>query len=64
MAVEKEKRPATVKVPVSKLRRRCRELFGVSESSFDGAVSALKTDKISVAEMKSFIENWLKKEVK
>ncbi len=51
------------KFTVAKLRENCRELFGISTSTFDGAAYGL-TGKYTVDEMKARIKAWEKKEVK
>ncbi len=54
---------AVRKFTVAKLRENCRELFGISTSTFDGAAYGL-TGKYTVDEMKARIKAWEKKEVK
>lgn len=45
------------KFPVAKLRENCRQLFGVSASTFDGATYGLK-GQYTVEEMKAHIKEW------
>lgn len=62
-----KKKPETKerKLPLDKLRRSCVNLFGISPSTFDGAVCGLPTDdKYTVEEMRAIIDRWLNKEVK
>ncbi len=54
---------AVRKFTVAKLRENCRELFGITTSTFDGATYGL-TGKYTVDEMKARIKAWEKKEVK
>lgn len=51
------------KYTVEKLGKHCRELFGVSSSTYAGATYGM-TGEYSVEEMKTHIEKWGKKEVK
>lgn len=51
------------KFSVEKLRENCQKLFGISRSTFDGAVSGLKGE-YTVSEMKENISKWMKKEAK
>ena len=53
-----------VKVPITKLEKRCLELFGVTSSTFAGATYGLTETEYSVEEMREIINRWLKKEVK
>lgn len=48
---------------VEKLRENCRELFGVSTSTFAGATYGM-TGKYTVEDMRAHIEAWKKKGVK
>ena len=51
--------PAPVKYPLTRLRRDCRKLYGVSTSTFDGATVDYKPDeKFTVAEMGDIIKVW------
>lgn len=50
------------KFTVEKLKENCRELFGVSTSTFVGATYGM-TGKYTVEEMKAHIEAWRKKGV-
>lgn len=50
---------ADVKYPLARLRRDCRELYGISTSTFDGATVGRKpTDEFTVAEMGQIIKEW------
>lgn len=60
-ATAKSKTPQ--KFTVEKLRENCRQLFGVSTSTFAGATYGM-TGKYTVEEMKAHIEEWGKKGVK
>lgn len=51
------------KYTVEKLQANCRELFGVSTSTFAGAAYGM-TGTYTVEEMKAHIEAWRKKGVK
>lgn len=51
------------KYTVEKLQENCRELFGVSASTFAGATYGM-TGTYTVEEMKAHIEAWRKKGVK
>lgn len=53
----------TKKFTVEKLQANCRELFGISTSTFAGATYGM-TGTYTVEEMKAHIEAWRKKEVK
>ena len=45
---------------LEQLSKDCRELFGVSPSTFAGAVCNLEKDcKMTVADMKAHIKKWL-----
>ena len=48
---------------VERLKENCVKLFGVSQSTFDGAAYGL-SGEYTVKEMKSLIEKWKTKEVK
>lgn len=48
---------AVKKYPVAKLRANCRQLFGVSASTYDGATYGM-TGEYSVEEMRSHIKAW------
>lgn len=54
---------AGMKFTVEKLRENCRQLFGVSTSTFIGATYGM-TGKYTVEEMRTHIEKWGKKGVK
>lgn len=48
-----------VKYPLSRLRRDCRKLYGVSTSTFDGATVGRKSDEeFTVAEMGEIVKSW------
>ncbi len=51
------------KFTIDKLRENCRQLFGVSTSTFAGATHGL-TGTFTVEEMKAHIDEWGKKGVK
>lgn len=51
------------KFPVEKLQANCRELFGVSGSTFAGATYGM-TGEYTVEEMKAHIEAWKTRGVK
>lgn len=51
------------KFTVEKLRENCRQLFGVSTSTFTGATYGM-TGKYTVEEMRSHIKKWGEKGVK
>ncbi len=70
MATVKSKDPAAPtkeaavrKFSIEKLRENCRQLFGVSTSTFDGVTYRL-TGKYTIDEMKARIDAWEKKGVK
>ena len=54
---------AAPKYAVGKLQENCRQLFGVSTSTFAGATYGM-TGKYTVEEMRAHIEAWKKREVK
>nr|DAG87052.1 MAG TPA: hypothetical protein [Caudoviricetes sp.] len=54
---------AAPKYAVEKLQENCRQLFGVSTSTFAGATYGM-TGKYTVEEMRAHIEAWQKREVK
>ena len=54
---------AVKKYTVEKLQANCRQLFGVSTSTFAGATYGM-TGTYTVEEMKAHIEAWKKKGVK
>lgn len=58
--------PAKTEAPkftIDKLRENCRQLFGVSTSTFAGATHGL-TGTFTVEEMKAHIDKWGKEGVK
>lgn len=63
----KEKETETAKQPpkfsLEKLRENCLKLFGVTQSTFDGASHGL-SGEYTVSEMKKIIAAWQNKEVK
>lgn len=59
----KEQAEKEQKFPLEKLRKNCRELFGVSSCTFAGATCGM-TGEYTVAEIKAQIEKWCKTEVK
>lgn len=54
---------AVKKYAVGKLQANCRQLFGVSTSTFAGATYGM-TGQYTVEEMRAHIEAWKKKGVK
>ena len=52
-----------LKYTVGKLQENCRQLFGVSTSTFAGATYGM-TGKYTVEERRAHIEAWKKREVK
>lgn len=54
---------AAKKYAIEKLQANCRQLFGVSTSTFAGAAYGM-TGTYTVEEMRTHIEAWKKKEVK
>lgn len=58
--VEKAQEKATVtRFKVENLRKKCMELFGVTTSTFDGAMYASKQTELSVDEARTIIQTWL-----
>ena len=51
-----------IKHDISKLRKNCFEIFGVTSTVFDGAMYG-KKGKFTKAEVEKVIKAWLKKEV-
>jgi len=47
---------------VEKLRKNCVALFGVSSSTFDGALYGHTEEKLTVNDCKAIINKWLGKE--
>lgn len=48
---------------VAQLRPSARNLFGVSQSTYDGATASIDGEKtFTVTEMRNHIERWLKEE--
>ncbi len=62
-AAAPDKAPAPQRFTVAKLRENCRQLFGVSSSTFDGATNGM-TGTYTVEEIKVHIEKWVKEGVK
>ena len=60
---EKEMVKQPPKFPLEKLRENCLKLFGVTQSTFDGAVHGLSAE-FTVSEMKKIIAVWQNKEAK
>lgn len=54
---------AAPKYAIEKLQENCRQLFGVSTSTFAGATFDM-TGKYTVEEMRAHIDAWKKREVK
>lgn len=72
-AVEvKAERPVAASKPVAKseptftvaqLRPSARKLYGISQSTYDGATASVDGDRVfTVEEMRNHIERWLKEE--
>ena len=55
------KKPEEPTFSVEQLRPSARELFGISQSTYDGATDGL-TGEYTVEAMRKHIENWLKEE--
>ena len=55
-------KPKEVKFPIERLREKCRALFDVNESVFDGAMHG-KQGEMTVEDAKSAIETWRKKKL-
>lgn len=53
---------AAQKFTLEQLRAHCFEIFGISVSTFDGAISGV-TGEHTIEEIKALIEKWGKKEV-
>lgn len=48
---------------IAQLRPSARTLFGISQSTFDGATASIDGEKtFTVTEMRNHIERWLKEE--
>lgn len=58
-----EKAEAKPKFSIEKLRQNCYAVFGVSQSTFDGATYGIDGE-FTVEEMKNAIEKWQNKEAK
>jgi len=56
-----EAKPAEPTFTVAQLRPSARNLFGISQSTYDGATDGL-TGEFTVAAMREHIEKWLKEE--
>lgn len=52
------------KFPYEVLKANCVKLFHVTSSTFIGATIGKEGGSYAIAEMQSFINSWLKKEVK
>lgn len=52
------------KYPLAKLQKDCMKLFGVTNSTFAGAVYDLADGAYTIEEIRSHIAAWQKKEVK
>jgi hypothetical protein len=61
---QKTEKPAKAKkvFPLEKLRANCKELFGVTDSTFAGATYGM-TGSYTIEEIKAKIENWQRMEV-
>lgn len=47
------------KFSVENLRKHCTELFGITQSTFDGALYGVKEKELTVSEAKTIIDTWL-----
>ena len=52
------------KFPYEVLKENCMKLFHVTSSTFTGATIGKEGGSYTIAEMRFFINSWLKKEVK
>lgn len=52
------------KFPYEVLKENCMKLFRVTSSTFIGATVGKENGSYSIAEMRTIIDEWLKKEVK
>lgn len=61
-----EEKPANPepKYELKKLRENCVKLFGVTTSTFDGAMHSCNEKELTVNEAKKRIDTWLKRHVK
>lgn len=57
-AVKPERAAVSPKFPLSRLRKDCLRLFGVTVSTFDGAAFGLTGRQVTVAEMQDRINKW------
>lgn len=63
-AEEHAKTSAERKFPYEVLKENCMKLFHVTSSTFIGATIGKEGGSYTITEMQSFIDEWLKKEVK
>lgn len=47
-----------IRYSIARLRQDCRKLFGITTSTFDGAVYGIKEKKFTVEEMAAQIKKW------
>lgn len=52
------------KIKIKALKKDCKNLFGVSSSTFDAVANGLDENEYTTTEMKSHITKWLEKEAK
>lgn len=52
--------PMEPKFPIPELRRKCVALFGVSSSTFAGAMNKHHGEELTVKEAKAILERWLR----
>ncbi len=57
--VKKKQEP---KFKVEKLRGKCMELFGITVSTFDGAMHSNKESELTIDAARAIINKWLGKE--
>lgn len=55
-----KKEPAEPKFTIPELRRKCVALFGVSSSTFAGAMNKHHGEELTVKEAKAILERWLR----
>ena len=56
----KKPEPAEPKFTIPELRRECVALFGVSSSTFAGAMNKHHGEELTVKEAKAILERWLR----
>jgi hypothetical protein len=62
-AVQEKPEQEAPKFSVEQLRKHCVRLFGISSSTFDGAMYG-KKEPMTIEEAKAIIKGWLGKEAK